>query len=131
MFAQRKNFLWAIKIFVKKMSAEKNNKAKSRQGQGKVKTRLRQSQGKVRATSGQDQGKIKAKSRKGHQGKIINARSRQRKVTGRSRQVQSNIKAMLVRLRQRKHNLDLNYNLMGFDTIEINLVSVLNQLPIS
>ena len=27
-----------------------------------------------------------------------------------------------VRWRQSKHNLDLNYNLMGFDTIEINLV---------
>ena len=26
------------------------------------------------------------------------------------------------RLRQRKHNLNSNYNLMGFDTIEINLV---------
>ena len=25
-------------------------------------------------------------------------------------------------LMQRKHNLNLNYNLMGFDTIEINLV---------
>ena len=27
-----------------------------------------------------------------------------------------------VRSRQRKHNLNRNYNLMGFDTIEINLV---------
>ena len=27
-----------------------------------------------------------------------------------------------VRWRQSNHNLDLNYNLMGFDTIEINLV---------
>ena len=27
-----------------------------------------------------------------------------------------------VSLRQRKHNLDLKYNLMGFETIEINLV---------
>ena len=27
-----------------------------------------------------------------------------------------------VRSRQRKHNLSRNYNLMGFDTIEINLV---------
>ena len=26
------------------------------------------------------------------------------------------------RSRQRKHNLNRNYNLMGFDTIEINLV---------
>ena len=30
-----------------------------------------------------------------------------------------------VRWRQSKHNLDLNYNLMGFDTIEINLVLIL------
>ena len=30
-----------------------------------------------------------------------------------------------VRLRQRKHNLNHNNNLMGFDTIEINLVSIL------
>ena len=29
-----------------------------------------------------------------------------------------------VKSRQRKHNLNGNYNLMGFDTIEINLVSV-------
>ena len=27
-----------------------------------------------------------------------------------------------VKWRQSNHNLDLNYNLMGFDTIEINLV---------
>ena len=27
-----------------------------------------------------------------------------------------------VRSRQRKHNIKYNYNLMGFDTIEINLV---------
>ena len=30
-----------------------------------------------------------------------------------------------VKWRQSNHNLDLNYNLMGFDTIEINLVSFL------
>ena len=28
-----------------------------------------------------------------------------------------------VKWRQSNHNLDLNYNLMGFDTIEINIVS--------
>ena len=72
------------------MSAKKNNKARSRQGQGKVKTRSGQGQGKVRARSGQSQGKVKVRSsRQGH---------------------------------QCKHNLNLNFNLMGFDTIEINLV---------
>ena len=40
-------------------------------------------------------------------------------VKARSNKSQGKVK---VRSRQRKHNLDLNYNLMGFDTIEINLV---------
>ena len=35
------------------------------------------------------------------------------------KQGQSKVK---VRWRESNHNLDLNYNLMGFDTIEINLV---------
>ena len=39
------------------------------------------------------------------------------------RQGQGEVKA---RSRQRKHNLNRNYNLMGFDTIEINLVSIKN-----
>ena len=36
-----------------------------------------------------------------------------------SREGQDNVKA---RSRQRKHNLNCNYNLMGFDTIEINIM---------
>ena len=52
------------------MSAEKNNKARSRQGHGKVKTMSRQGQGKVRARLGQDQGKVRERSRLSHQCKI-------------------------------------------------------------
>merc|ERR1739842_237886 len=63
----------------------------------RVKARLRQDQGKVKARSRQGQGKVKARSRQG-QGKVK------------------------IRSRQCKHNLNRNYNLMGFDTIEINLV---------
>ena len=44
-------------------------------------------------------------------------RKGQSKVNERSMQGQGKVKAM-----QRKHNLSSNYNLMGFDTIEINLV---------
>ena len=33
-------------------------------------------------------------------------------------------KKVKARFKQRKHNLDLNYNWMGFDTIEINLVLI-------
>ena len=40
----------------------------------------------------------------------------QREVKERSMRGQGKVK---VRSRQRKHNLDLNYNLMGFDTIEL------------
>ena len=57
----------------------------------------REGQGKVKARSKKSQAKDKVSSRQG-QGKVK------------------------VRLRQCKHNLDLNYNLIGFDTIEINLV---------
>ena len=42
-----------------------------------------------------------------------------------SRQGQSKVKARLrakVRSKQRKHSLNRNYNVMGFHTIEINLV---------
>ena len=42
-----------------------------------------------------------------------------------SRQGETNIE---VKARQRKHNINLNYNLMGFDTIEINLVHNCSQL---
>ena len=52
-------------------------------------------------------------------------------VKGGSRQGQSKVKQESSQgqgLRQRKHNLDLNYNLMGFDTIEINLVSIIKCL---
>ena len=56
-------------------------------------------QGNVNRGSRQGQGKVKERSRRG-QGKVK------------------------VRPRQCKHNLNLNYNLMGFDTIEINLVII-------
>ena len=65
-----------------------------------MKARSGQGQGKVREISGQVQSKIRARSRKGHQSKV-KARSRQGKD-------------------KVKHNLNRNYNLMGFDTIEIN-----------
>ena len=58
--------------------------------------------------SREDQGKVKARSRQG-----------QGKAKARSMRVQGKVK---VRSRQRKHNLNSNNNLMGFDTIEINLV---------
>ena len=47
------------------------------------------------------------------------SRQGQSMVKARSKKSQAKVK---VGLRQRKHNLDLNYNLMGFDTIEINLI---------
>ena len=47
------------------------------------------------------------------------SREEQGKAKVRSMQVQGKVK---VRSRQRKHNLNSNNNLMGFDTIEINLV---------
>ena len=59
--------------------------------------------------SREDQGKVKVRSRQG-----------QGKAKARSMRVQGKVK---VRSRQRKHNLNSNNNLMGFDTIEINLVS--------
>ena len=68
---------------------------RSRQGQGKVKVKLRQDQGKV--NSALRQGKANAMSRQG-KGKIN------------------------VRLKQSNHNNNHNYNVMGYDTIEINLV---------
>ena len=97
----------------------------------------------------QDKGNIKTRSRKGHQGKA-NPRSRQSqskvKVTLRlsktnvtSRLGKNKIKVMSrgtvkarikkgqgkdkVKSRQCKYNLNRNYNLMGFDIIDINLVS--------
>ena len=59
--------------------------------------------------SREDQGKVKVRSRQG-----------QGKAKARSMRVQGKVK---VRSRQRKHNLNSNNNLMGFDTIEINLVN--------
>ena len=50
------------------------------------------------------------------------SREEQGKVKVRSMRVQVKVK---VRSRQRKHNLNSNNNLMGFDTIEINLVLIL------
>ena len=77
----------------------------TRKGHGKVKARSRQDQDKVRASSWQSQGKVKARSRRG-----------QVKV-----EMQSQGK-INVRFKQSKCNPNHNYNLMGFDTIEINLV---------
>ena len=48
-------------------------------------------------------------------------------VKARSNKSQGKVK---VRSRQRKHNLDLNYNLMGFDIIEIYLVFLFSYLKI-
>ena len=51
-------------------------------------------------------------------------REGQGKVKARSKKSQGKVK---VRSKQCKHNLDLNYNLMGFDTIRINLIQSLFQ----
>ena len=69
----------------------------SRQGKIMVKVRSKQGQGNVKRRLRPGQGKAKARSRRG-QGKVK------------------------VKSRQHNHNLNRNYNLMGFDTIEINLV---------
>ena len=99
------------------MSRQGQGKLKARpgQGQGKVKEKSRQGQGnikqgkiKIRVTSTQGQGTVKTGSRQG-----------QGKAKARSRRGQSKVE---VRSGHRKHNLNRNYNLMGFDTIEINLV---------
>ena len=50
------------------------------------------------------------------------SREDQGKAKARSMRVQGKVK---VRSRQCKHNLKCNYHLMGFDTIEINLVGYL------
>ena len=57
----------------------------------------------------EDKGKVKARSKQG-----------QDKVKERSRKDQGKVK---VRSKKHKYNLNYNYNLMGFDAIEINLVS--------
>ena len=76
------------------------------QCQGKVKTRSRQVHGKVKERSRRGSGKVKARSRRG-QGQV-------------ERQGQGKTD---VRLKQSNHSH--NYNLTGFDTIEINLVLVI------
>ena len=53
------------------------------------------------------------------------SREEQGKAKARSMRVQGKVK---VRSRQRKHNLNSNNNLMGFDTIEINLVFAKNKM---
>ena len=61
---------------------------------------------------------------------MVQSRQGQGKVKERSRQYKERVKArpkqgkgeVKAKSRQRKHNLNRNYNLMGFDTIEINLV---------
>ena len=55
------------------------------------------------------------------------SRQYQEKIKARSRQRQSKVK---LRSKQRKDNLNSNNNLMGFDTIEINLVmNVKTKIP--
>ena len=71
----------------------------SRQGKIKVKVRSKQAKGNVKRRLRPGQGKAKA----------------------RSMRVQGKVK---VRSRQCKHNLNSINNLMGFDTIEINLVGI-------
>ena len=79
----------------------------SRQGQIKVKTsRSEQVHGKVKAMSRRGLGKVKTRSRIG-----------QEKI---SRQGHGKINA---RLNKKKHNHNHNVNLIGFDTVEMNLVA--------
>ena len=77
---------------------------------------VRQCQCNVKAMVRQCQGNVKVMSRKG-QGKLM-ARSRRGQGKG-ERQGQGKI---YVRLKQSCHNHGHNYNLMGFDTIEIDLL---------
>ena len=72
-----------------------------------------QGQGKYMAMSRRGPGKVKTRSRRG-QGKV-------------QRQGQGKIN---VRLKQSNHNNNHYYNLMGFDTIEINLVENKNILTV-
>ena len=112
-------------------------KTSSRQGQGNVIPRSRRGQGKIRAISRQGHGKaIKARLRQS-QGKVKET-SRLGKTNVTSRLGKNKVKVMSrgtvkarikkgqgkdkVRSRQCKYNLNLNYNLMGFDIIEINPV---------
>ena len=87
----------------------------SRQSHGKVKA----SQGKVRARSKQDQSKVKVTSKQSKTKDKASSRQCKGKVKTRSKQGQGKVK---VKSRQGKHNLNCNYNMMGFDSIEITLV---------
>ena len=93
------------------------------QARGKVKARLGQGQGKVKTRSGQVHGNVKVRSRRGS-GKL-KARSRRGQVMVK-RQGQVNINP---RLKQSNYNHNHYYNLIGFDTIEINLVPILTVPP--
>ena len=108
---QNKYFAWKKGLPKKSQGRVININAISRQSQDKGKESWRKGQGKFKVISRQGKTKVKVMWREG-----------QGKVKVRSRQGQGKVK---VRLRQRKHNLDLNYNSMGFDTIEINLSSIL------
>ena len=79
------------------MKSQGKVKVTPRQGKIKVNVRSKQGQGNVNRGPRQGQGKAKARSRRG-QGKVR------------------------VRSKLPKHNLNRNYNLMGFDTIDFNLV---------
>ena len=68
----------------------------------------KQRQSRIKTWSGQVYGKVKARSRRGK----VNVESQ-------------GLGKINERLKQRNHNNNHNYNLMGFDTIEINLVCLL------
>ena len=101
---------------VKAMSMEARIKVKARlghyQGNGKAMSRQRrQVQEKFKTRSGQVDGKVKERFRQG--------KSKVQKIQGKvERQGQGKIN---VRLNHTNHNHNHSYNLMGFDTIEINL----------
>ena len=122
---QSVNICWHDDCLVHETLSSKINITHLRRIQGEVKVRSRRGQGKVK-------GKVRARSRKG-QGNV-NARKIKVKVRSMrdqgnikrgSRQGQSKVKERLrakIRSKQCKHSLNRNYNVMGFDTIEINLV---------
>ena len=97
----------------------RQSKARPGKGQSKVKERSRKGQSKVKVTSRQCEIKIKVRSKQGQDNIKRRSRQGQGNAKARSMRVQGKVK---VRSKQRKHNLNSNNNLMGFDTIEINLV---------
>ena len=97
----------------------RQGKTRPWKGQSKVKERSRKGQSKVKVTSRQCKIKIKVRSKQGQDNIKRRSRQGQGNVKRGSSQGQGKAQAWS---RQRKHNLDRKYNLMGFDIIEINLV---------